>query len=82
MFESLIGPTFYLITYKSDMTMNVLFKKIFSIEGNIGAGKTTLLQLLEKQIPNCKVIYVSYESVFPVDIDSFCQDLIMNELFL
>ena len=39
------------------MTMNVLFKKIFSIEGNIGAGKTTLLQLLEKQIPNCKVIY-------------------------
>ena len=37
--------------------MNVLFKKIFSIEGNIGAGKTTLLNLLEKQIPNCKVIY-------------------------
>ena len=37
--------------------MNVLFKKIFSIEGNIGAGKTTLLQLLEKQIPNSKVIY-------------------------
>ena len=31
---------------------------------------------------NCKVIYVSYESAFPVDIDSFCQDLIMNELFL
>ena len=39
------------------MAMNVLFKKIFSIEGNIGAGKTTLLGLLEKQIPNCKVIY-------------------------
>lgn len=35
----------------------MLFKKIFSIEGNIGAGKTTLLELLEKQIPNCKVIY-------------------------
>ena len=31
---------------------------------------------------NYKVIYVSYESLVPVDIDSFCQDLIMNELFL
>ena len=31
---------------------------------------------------NYKVIYVSYESPIPVDIDSFCQDLIMNELFL
>ena len=31
---------------------------------------------------NYKVIYVSYESPVPVDIDSFCQDLIMNELFL
>ncbi len=31
---------------------------------------------------NCKVIFVSYESAVPVDIDSFCQDLIMNELFL
>lgn len=41
--------------------MNVLFKKIFSIEGNIGAGKTTLLGLLEKQIPNCKVIYEPVE---------------------
>lgn len=35
----------------------MLFKKIFSIEGNIGAGKTTLLELLENKIPNCKVIY-------------------------
>ena len=31
---------------------------------------------------NYKVIFVSYESLIPVDIDSFCQDLIMNELFL
>ena len=31
---------------------------------------------------NYKVIFVSYESPIPVDIDSFCQDLIMNELFL
>ena len=31
---------------------------------------------------NYKVIFVSYESPVPVDIDSFCQDLIMNELFL
>ena len=31
---------------------------------------------------NYKVIFVSYESLMPVDIDSFCQDLIMNELFL
>jgi hypothetical protein len=31
---------------------------------------------------NYKVIFVSYESMVPVDIDSFCQDLIMNELFL
>ena len=31
---------------------------------------------------NYKVIFVSYESLVPVDIDSFCQDLIMNELFL
>ena len=31
---------------------------------------------------NYKIIYVSYESPIPVDIDSFCQDLIMNELFL
>ena len=31
---------------------------------------------------NYKVIFVSYESPMPVDIDSFCQDLIMNELFL
>ena len=37
--------------------MKLLFKKIFSIEGNIGAGKTTLLQHLEKVIPNAKVIY-------------------------
>jgi hypothetical protein len=28
------------------------------------------------------IIFVSYESPVPVDIDSFCQDLIMNELFL
>lgn len=33
--------------------MKCLFKKIFSIEGNIGAGKSTLLSLLEKSIPNC-----------------------------
>ena len=31
---------------------------------------------------NYKIIYVSYESQVPVDIDSFCQDFIMNELFL
>ena len=31
---------------------------------------------------NYKVIFVSYESSIPVDIDSFCQDLIMNELFI
>ena len=31
---------------------------------------------------NYKVIFVSYESPIPVDIDSFCQDLIMNDLFL
>ena len=31
---------------------------------------------------NYKVIFISYESAIPVDIDSFCQDLIMNELFL
>ena len=31
---------------------------------------------------NYKVIFISYESANPVDIDSFCQDLIMNELFL
>lgn len=36
--------------------MKCLFKKVFSIEGNIGAGKSTLLSLLEKNIPNCKVI--------------------------
>jgi hypothetical protein len=31
---------------------------------------------------NYKVIFVSYESMVPVDIVSFCQVLIMNELFL
>ena len=31
---------------------------------------------------NYKVIFISYESMIPVDLDSFCQDLIMNELFL
>lgn len=36
--------------------MKCLFKKIFSIEGNIGAGKSTLLEMLEKKIPNCLVI--------------------------
>ena len=36
--------------------MQCLFKKVFSIEGNIGAGKSTLLSLLEKNIPNCKII--------------------------
>ena len=31
---------------------------------------------------NYKVIFISYESMIPVDLDSFCQDLITNELFL
>jgi hypothetical protein len=31
---------------------------------------------------NFKVIFVSYESHSPVDIDSFCQDLLINELFI
>lgn len=31
---------------------------------------------------NYKIIYVSYESHSPVDIDSFCQDLLLNELFI
>ena len=37
--------------------MKVLFKKIFSIEGNIGAGKSTLLSKLENVIPNSKILY-------------------------
>ena len=37
--------------------MKLLFKKIFSIEGNIGAGKSTLLKHLEKAIPNARIIY-------------------------
>lgn len=36
--------------------MKCLFKKIFSIEGNIGAGKSTILTALEKSIPNCIVL--------------------------
>lgn len=31
---------------------------------------------------NYKIIFVSYESHSPVDIDSFCQDLLINELFI
>ena len=36
--------------------MKCLFKKVFSIEGNIGAGKSTILSALEKAIPNCIVL--------------------------
>lgn len=36
--------------------MKCLFKKLFTLEGNIGAGKTTLLQLLERNIPNCLIL--------------------------
>ena len=31
---------------------------------------------------NYKIIFVAYQSVNPVEIDSFCQDLMMNELFI
>jgi deoxyadenosine/deoxycytidine kinase len=36
--------------------MKCLFKKLFSLEGNIGAGKTTLLNLLAKNIPNSLIL--------------------------
>jgi hypothetical protein len=31
---------------------------------------------------NFKIIFVAYQSPNPVEIDSFCQDLMMNELFI
>ena len=31
---------------------------------------------------NFKIIFVAYQSANPVEIDSFCQDLMMNELFI
>ena len=31
---------------------------------------------------NYKIIFVAYESQVPVETDSFCQDLLMNELFI
>lgn len=31
---------------------------------------------------NYKIIFVAYESISPVETDSFCQDLLMNELFI
>lgn len=31
---------------------------------------------------NYKIIFVAYEGVNPVETDSFCQDLLMNELFI
>jgi len=34
------------------------------------------------QFSNYKIIFVSYESISPVDIDSFCQDLLINEFFI
>ena len=36
--------------------MKCLFKKVFSIEGNIGAGKSTLLSLLEKNFPEATIL--------------------------
>ena len=33
------------------------------------------------EFSNFKIIFVSYESVYPVDVDSFCQDLLINEYF-
>jgi hypothetical protein len=35
-----------------------------------------------EEFSNYKIIFVSYESHSPVDIDGFCQDLIINELFI
>ena len=34
------------------------------------------------EFSNYKIIFVAYESNNPVEIDSFCQDLLMNELFI
>jgi len=34
------------------------------------------------EFSNFKIIFVSYESNSPVDIDSFCQDLLINEMFI
>ena len=34
------------------------------------------------EFSNYKIIFVAYESNIPVEIDSFCQDLLMNELFI
>lgn len=34
------------------------------------------------EFSNYKIIFVSYESISPVDIDSFCQDLLINEFFI
>jgi len=36
--------------------MKCIFKKLYSLEGNIGAGKTTLLNLLATNIPNCLIL--------------------------
>jgi hypothetical protein len=35
-----------------------------------------------EEFSNFKIIFVSYESHVPVDLDSFCQDLLLNELFI
>jgi hypothetical protein len=35
-----------------------------------------------EEFSDFKIIFVSYESIFPVDIDSFCQDLLINEYFI
>lgn len=34
------------------------------------------------EFSNYKIIFISYESPYPVDIDSFCQDLLINEFFM
>jgi len=34
------------------------------------------------EFSNYKIIFVAYESFCPVDIDSFCQDLLINEFFI
>jgi hypothetical protein len=35
-----------------------------------------------EEFSNYKIIFVAYESYVPVDLDSFCQDLLLNELFI
>jgi hypothetical protein len=35
-----------------------------------------------EEFSNYKIIFVSYESHVPVDLDSFCQDLLLNEQFI